>query len=246
MGRRPAHPNKHIEAALRYAESRGWDCEMPTLMKRTYSFTLILAGANPHEESNLDRLFERGCDDATFGERDGVYTATFDREATSFARAIASAMNAVENAVVGLRVARIEPEDLVTASDIATRIGRSRESVRLFFEGRRGEGDFPSPIAWLGNRTRLWSWAEVLPWLERHVDARALRTWKDYDPNTIAHFNMFLEIRDRLLERSVDKRYNDMLAVFEAFLHGRGGKADGTNAFELLADIIERQGCAVG
>ena len=24
MGRRPAHPNKHIEAALRYAESRGW------------------------------------------------------------------------------------------------------------------------------------------------------------------------------------------------------------------------------
>ena len=66
-----------------------------------HSFTLILEGPNPTEEANLSRLFEAGCDDATFGERDGVYIADFDREGLSFSEALMSAMKALESAIPG-------------------------------------------------------------------------------------------------------------------------------------------------
>ena len=47
----------------------------------TYSFSLVLDGPNPNDEPNLDRLYNAGCDDATFGERDGIFIAHFDRNA---------------------------------------------------------------------------------------------------------------------------------------------------------------------
>jgi len=130
----------------------------------THTFTLVLEGPDPNDSANLARLFEVGCDDATFGERDGVYIADFDREAPTFSKALTSAITAVESAVPGLRVVRVEPEELVTASEIATRTKRSRESIRQLFEGMRGEGDFPRPTAWLSDRTRMWHWSEVSRW----------------------------------------------------------------------------------
>jgi hypothetical protein len=99
-----------------------------------------------------------------FGERDGVFIADFDREASSFSEALVCAIKDVERAVPGLRVVRVEPEDLVTASEIAARTGRTRESVRQLFEGARGPGDFPRPAAWLSDRTRLWHWSDVSRW----------------------------------------------------------------------------------
>jgi hypothetical protein len=148
---------------------------MPPRKTMTHTFTLVLKGPNPNDSANLDRLFEFGCDDATFGERDSVYIADFDREAPTFSEALTSAITAVESAVPGLRVVRVEPEELVTASEIATRTKRSRESIRQLFEGMRGEGDFPRPTAWLSDRTRLWHWSEVSRWfatrLHEEVDS---------------------------------------------------------------------------
>lgn len=95
-------------------------------------FTLLLRGANPLE--HLDALFEVGCDDAIFGAREGTSFAEFDREATSLASAVSGAIGQVESAVPGLTVVRIEPDELVTASAIAARTGRSRAGGRPLIE----------------------------------------------------------------------------------------------------------------
>ncbi|MBJ7610547.1 MAG: hypothetical protein JF887_14135 [Candidatus Dormibacteraeota bacterium] len=150
-----------------------------------HRFTLILAG---NVDEHLDDLFEAGCDDATVGSVDGVHFAEFDREASSLTEALASAISAVES-VPTLRVKRIEPDDLVTASDIADRLDRSRESVRLLVAGQRGPGGFPSPVSHLRARNRLWRWSEVAAW------AGAAGSPPADDARIIAALNAALELR---------------------------------------------------
>jgi hypothetical protein len=128
-----------------------------------HSFTLILDG---DVEAHLDELFEAGCDDATFGSVDGVSYAEFDREAETLADAVRSALEAIAG-VDGLGVRRVEPDDLVTASEIAKRLGRSRESVRLLAAGKRGDGSFPAPVTHALERNRLWHWADLLEWADK-------------------------------------------------------------------------------
>lgn len=125
-----------------------------------HHFTLILTGP---VDDHADELYEAGCDDAILGEIDGVTYADFDREADSLDEAITTAIAAIES-VPSLHVARVEPDDLVTAAEIAQRLGRTRESVRLLVAGRRGAGDFPAPISHTRQRNRLWRWADVLAW----------------------------------------------------------------------------------
>lgn len=136
---------------------------MASTMK-TFAFTLLLEGVDLLTIEHLDALFEAGCDDATFGQRNSTYYADFDREAPSFAEAVGSAVTAVERAVPGLRVVRVEPDDLVSAADIAVRTNRSRESVRLLIQGKRGPGRFPQPACWLGKNRPLWRWSDVADW----------------------------------------------------------------------------------
>lgn len=81
-------------------------------------------------DDHADDLYEAGCDDATLGEIDGVSYADFDREADSLDEAIIDAITVIEP-VPSLHVARVEPDDLVTAGGIAQRLGRTRESIRL-------------------------------------------------------------------------------------------------------------------
>jgi len=75
-----------------------------------FSFTITIEGADVMAGYVQDALFEAGCDDATFGESNGVQTAEFDREAADFAETVASAIKAVETAVPGARVVRIHRE----------------------------------------------------------------------------------------------------------------------------------------
>jgi hypothetical protein len=63
-------------------------------------------------------------------------------------------------AAVPLRV----DQDLVSVSDIAQRVGRTRESVRLLVDGKRGPGGFPPPIGVVGDGIRVWPWSAALEW----------------------------------------------------------------------------------
>jgi hypothetical protein len=72
----------------------------------THSFTLVLAGVTQVTSAMEEVLFTSGCDDALLGASGGTVYMDFDREATSFRQAVASALTQVTRA--GLKVARVE------------------------------------------------------------------------------------------------------------------------------------------
>jgi hypothetical protein len=67
-----------------------------------------MTGPDILDQRHADALFEAGCDDATFGEQDGVYFGDFHRDAATFGDAVGSAIRQVEAAVPGLQVVRVE------------------------------------------------------------------------------------------------------------------------------------------
>ncbi len=60
-------------------------------------------------------------------------------------------------------------DDLVAASDIAGRLGISRQAVAQFVQPSNG---FPSPVGTCAS-ARVWRWAEVNEWLREHRKDRA-------------------------------------------------------------------------
>ena len=129
----------------------------------TFHFTLIVDGPDLQDESRIGALFEAGCDDAAIGRSDGVQFADFDREAGTLDRAILSAVGDLEK-LDGVEVVRIADAGLASLADIAIRLGRTRESVRLLVSGARGPGGFPKPVTDPRARYRLWRWSEVERW----------------------------------------------------------------------------------
>jgi len=171
----------------------------------TYDFTLVLVGGPPDLlERHIDDFYDAGCVDALFGERDGAVYADFSREAVALAMAVGSAIRDVEGTVDGVTVARVEPDTLVTIADIAERLERSEESVRLLIVGKRGPGRFPVPVARLGRRkSRLWRWTDVLSWMNGRHEASAKL---DRDASVIEAINGALAYRSasaKLQEREL-------------------------------------------
>jgi predicted DNA-binding transcriptional regulator AlpA len=113
-------------------------------------------------DERLEALFDAGCDDTTFSTKDGLTFAAFAREAPSLLDAILSAVQAVES-VEGLEVLQVDPDELVWASEIAARTGRSRQSIDQLVKGQRGPGGFPVPASH-ATRNPLWRWSEVERW----------------------------------------------------------------------------------
>lgn len=159
---------------------------------KAYDFVLILEGPDILSEDALNALFAAGCDDATFGSRDGLFFGDFDREAASFSIAVSTAIKQVESAIPGLVVRRIEPDDLVTASVIAERTKRTRESIRLLVAGERGPGKFPAPVFTLENGTRLWRWCDIAAWFQEELGETVQS--RDIDRFVVA-MNAALELR---------------------------------------------------
>jgi hypothetical protein len=136
---------------------------------QAHTFTLVLVGLRELTDEVADALYQADCDDALVGSRDGVVFLDFDREAPSFREAVLSAIADVERAGTGARVAHVEPDDLVTMSEIARRLRRTRESVRQLVGGLRGPGDFPPPAANLKQRSPIWRWTDVSRWFRERL-----------------------------------------------------------------------------
>ena len=134
-----------------------------------YTFTLVLEGVHELTNEFEDAVFETYQGDAGLGVADGIAVLDFlERDANSAQEAILSAVEAIEKAGIGARVIRVEPDDLVTAAEIADRTGRTRESIRLLAAGKRGPGGFPSPVRGTSTKARLWRWIDVLAWMRKH------------------------------------------------------------------------------
>ncbi len=135
----------------------------------THKFTLVIDGDAGADE-RINALFDAGCDDATFSHGSTNSYGDFDRDADSLLEAVLSAVEAVES-VDGLTVRRIDEEDLVTVTDIAERLGRSRQSVNQLIAGDRGDGTFPQPLGRTRGHGRVWAWSEVAEWAKVGYDA---------------------------------------------------------------------------
>src|SRR6266851_551606 len=109
----------------------------------TFEFTIIASGIDPEAENFEDAFIEAGCDDATIAFQRGMLILDFARESKSFIHALVSAVRDVGNA--GARIERIEPDPLVSLTDIAKRTGLSKAAISHYALGHRAVG-FPSPV----------------------------------------------------------------------------------------------------
>lgn len=156
-----------------------------------YDFSLVIDGVPELDEKVMDALYEAGCDDATFSIQHGHLYAEFSREAESIEKAILTAINDVHKAQVGAAVLCVDRCDLVTQSEIARRIGRSRQMVNQFITGARGPGNFPPPECYLSDdEAPLWRWCAVSYWLANNDIIRREEGW---NAEVIAAINNALE-----------------------------------------------------
>ena len=165
-----------------------------------HHFTLIVDGPDLQDDAFIHRLFEAGCDDAMAGRIDGVQYVDFDREAASLGEALLSAVTDVEH-VDGVSVVRVADAGLVSMADIASRTGRTRESVRLLITGARGPGGFPAPIIDPRSRYRLWRWSDVTHWLTTRLGEADIP-----DDRFMIAVNASLELRRHRDELAPDSR----------------------------------------
>lgn len=155
-----------------------------------FHFTLIVEGPDLQDEARIGALFEAGCDDAAVGQSDGVQFVDFDREAGTLDGAILSAVDDLER-LDGVEVVRIADAGLASLADIAARLGRTRESVRLLVKGARGPGGFPKPVTDPRSRYRLWRWSDVERWFTERL-GEVLPLSQD---EVVATFSVALELR---------------------------------------------------
>jgi hypothetical protein len=128
---------------------------------REFEFTIIASGLDAEAEDFEDRFFDAGCDDATIAVQRGLIVLEFSRAGKSFGHALLSAITDVREA--GAAVERIEPDTLVSLSEIARRTGLSRAAVSLYALEKRSEG-FPAPVSRVTSDAPLWDWVAVARW----------------------------------------------------------------------------------
>jgi hypothetical protein len=130
-----------------------------------FDFTLLLHGVDKITPDVEDALFSAGCDDSTISLRFGRIYLTFSRSAASLKDAIISAIKNVRESGIDATVLRVDQCDLVTQSEIARRIHRSRQLVNQYISGGRGPGGFPAPACNITDGALLWYWCDVAFWL---------------------------------------------------------------------------------
>jgi hypothetical protein len=160
------------------------DCE------REFEFALVVGGVPELTRDVEDALFNAGCDDATLSIQYGQLYVEFSRSAKSIDEAILSAIRNVRDAKIGAEVLRVDECNLVTQSEIARRIGRSRQLVSQYISGVRGPGGFPPPEFYLGEGTPLWAWCAVSYWFSENDILRPEEGW---NARVIAVINNQLE-----------------------------------------------------
>lgn len=130
-------------------------------MPTTFSVSLVIDQLALTDE-NLDRLFGV-LPDAVPASIAGLVTISAPIEAADAEVASFALAETITETFPGAIAVRVD-QDLVSIPDIAERTDRSRESVRLLIEGKRGPGGFPSPIGTVGDGIRVWPWAAVVDW----------------------------------------------------------------------------------
>ncbi|MGB2916799.1 MAG: hypothetical protein WBB83_09470 [Candidatus Microthrix parvicella] len=131
------------------------------MLRATFSVSLVLENFE-FTDGNLDRVFEV-LPDAVPSSIGGLTSLATPVEAADAEAAAFLLVELVGEIFPDAMAVRLD-QDLVAISDIAARTERSRESVRLLVEGKRGPGGFPAPVGTVGDGIRVWPWASILGW----------------------------------------------------------------------------------
>lgn len=138
-----------------------------------YRIPLRVSNIDLENDETLD-ILDRSLSDLEWSEVDGRTNAVLYIQCDNPVGAAVEVARRISHAIPTAVVHEVD-QDLVSISDIAHRIGINREGVRLWVEGKRGPGDFPSPIGSVGGgvgrgSTKVWPWSSVEVWLSEHYD----------------------------------------------------------------------------
>ncbi len=158
--------------------------------EREHDFSLVIGGVEELNQKVEDALFEAGCDDATFSIKYGFLYAEFSRHSKSLKDAILSAIADIRKSNINADVIRVDECNLVTQSDIARRIDRSRQLVAQYINGQRGPGGFPPPEYHLAEGAPLWAWCAVSYWFAQNSILRPEDGW---NAEVVCAINSWLE-----------------------------------------------------
>lgn len=113
------------------------------------------------DPSTVDRLST--FDNATFAHADGLAIMTvYVEDGQPVAATVLAATRKLAHDIPGAHALRVHP-DLVSVSEIAQRIGISREAVRKWTINPSLH--FPRPFDTIGSDQRVWRWVEIADWL---------------------------------------------------------------------------------
>lgn len=135
-------------------------------MAQEYVVTIIFEALDLDREESLAALAALGAVGATPHDASSV-AVTFLLDGPN---AVAAAANAISELQLKLpdTKAVMARRDLVNTSDIAERVGVTREGVRNWVEGKRRSGGFPHPLADPGGQ-KVWEWSHVNAWLAANL-----------------------------------------------------------------------------
>lgn len=169
---------------------------------------LLFEAVNIDDEAVIDALAGAGVLTAEPTGNDLVsMSAVIEHD-----NAVGAAVDFVDDVVRAVPQAKpiCANRDLVGVTDIAERIGVTREAVRHWSSGKRRDGRFPLPAGSPGG-SKVWEWSAVHAWLRQN-----LGVWDQLDLPTHAEFSQidaFIHIR-RLAEQSAQIRSTAQVAAW--------------------------------
>lgn len=132
---------------------------------REFDFALVLSGDVQLTTELEDAIYGGPCDDATLSVRSGRVYLNFSRSAAKMKDAIVEAIADFKASKISGSILRVDDCNLVTQSEIARKIDRSRQLVHQYIKGERGPGGFPPPVCNVADAAPLYYWCEVAAWL---------------------------------------------------------------------------------
>jgi hypothetical protein len=130
--------------------------------EKEYEFVLVVDGVSTEDDEAVAILTD--AFDGVFSWNRGLYRLAVSGTGRDSYEAASRLLSRLTAALPGLKVVHLDPE-LVGISDIAQRIGHSRQNVLQWVNGERnGSRPFPAPEGCAG-RSLVWRWADVNEWL---------------------------------------------------------------------------------
>ncbi|ENM5936068.1 hypothetical protein CTB58_003955 [Vibrio mimicus] len=107
-----------------------------------------------------------------------------------------------------LEVISIDSPYYVNLSESAVAAGLTKSAISNFYQGLRGDGNFPSPSIKVSNKNPLWYWSDISKWL---VDNGKVPHEVLDSAKTINNLNLALQIRKTSSISEVSKTLRDIM-----------------------------------